>query len=223
MADNWLEKRYEECFGQGAGKGSGRKAARKAPVNPSLDSLLLRNRSCRGYDSSYIVSNEELMQIIGVANKVPSACNQQVLRFRTVLSEEAQKVNAHIRLGGALKELGLPLPGTAPNAFIVICSTIGRTHWADVDLGIMAQSMLLKATEMHLSGICIGAFDKDAIVAELSIPKGLEPVLILAVGKSIEHIYLTEISEGENHSYYRKEGIQYVPKVKIEDLLIKNS
>ncbi len=219
MADNWLEKRYEECFGQGAG----RKAARKAPVNPPLDSLLLRNRSCRGYDSSYLVSNEELMQIISVANKVPSACNQQVLRFRPVLNDEAAAVNSHIRLGGALKELGLPLPGTAPNAFIVICSTIGRTHWADVDLGIMAQSMLLKATEMHLAGICIGAFDKDAIISELGIPEGLEPVLILAVGKSIEHIYLTEISEGENHSYYRKDGIQYVPKVKIEDLLIKNS
>lgn len=219
MADNWLEKRYEECFGQNAGK----KAPRKAAANPSLDSLLLRNRSCRGYDSSYIVSDEELMRIIGVADKVGSACNQQVLRFRKVLSGEADKVNAHIRLGGALKELGLPLPGTAPNAFIVICSTIGRTHWADVDLGIMAQSMLLKATEMHLAGICIGAFDKEAIIASLNLPEGLEPVLILAIGKSIEHIYLTSISAEENHSYYRKDGIQYVPKVRIEDLLIKNS
>lgn len=216
MADNWLEKRYEECFGQNAGK----KSPRKTAANPPLDSLLLRNRSCRGYDSCYTVSSDELMQIIGVANKVPSACNQQVLRFRPVLSDEAHKVNAHIRLGGALKELGLPFPGTEPNAFIVICSTIGRTHWADVDLGIMAQSMLLKATEMHLSGICIGAFDRDAIVAGLNIPEGLEPVLILAVGKSIEHIYLTSISASESHSYYRKDGIQYVPKVKIEDLLI---
>jgi len=218
MADNWLEKRYEECFGQNAG----RKAPRKVAASPSLDSLLLRNRSCRGYDSSYIVSESELMQIVGVADKVGSACNQQVLRFRLVLSNEADVVNAHIRLGGALKELHLPFPGTEPNAFIVICSAIGRTHWADVDLGIMAQSMLLKATEMHLSGICIGAFDKAEIVAGLNIPEGLEPVLILAIGKSVEHIYLTSISASESHSYYRKDGIQYVPKVKIEDLLIKN-
>ena len=216
MADNWLEKRYEECFGPNAG----RKAVRKTAANPSLDSLLLRNRSCRGYDSGHVVSREELLQIAGVANKVGSACNQQVLRFRLVLGDEAPLVNSHIRLGGALKELHLPFPGTEPNAFIVICSTIGRTHWADVDLGMMAQSMLLKATEIHLAGICIGAFDKDAVVAGLHLPEGLEPVLILAIGKSVEHIQLTSISAEENHNYYRKEGIQYVPKVKLEDLLI---
>ena len=45
-------------------------------------------------------------------------------------------------------------------------------------------------------------------------------MLVLAIGKGIEHIQLTSISEADNHRYYRKDGIHYVPKLKIEDMLI---
>ena len=47
MADNYLEKRYEEVFGRGAKP--------KAPARPSLDRLLALDRSYRGYDKSYVV------------------------------------------------------------------------------------------------------------------------------------------------------------------------
>ena len=90
--------------------------------------------------------------------KIPSARNQQVLRFRPVLADEAPKVLPHIRLGGALPELHLPLPGTEPNAFIIICSTVAEDRYVDIDLGISAQSMLLQAVEigLNLSLIHIG-------------------------------------------------------------------
>lgn len=93
----------------------------------------------------------------------PLGAEQQVLRFRPVLADEAPKVLPHIRLGGALPELHLPLPGTEPNAFIIICSTVAEDRYVDIDLGISAQSMLLQAVEIGLNGICIGAFDKEPI------------------------------------------------------------
>lgn len=62
--------------------------------------------------------------MIEVNTRIPSARNQQVLRFRPVLADEAHKVLPHIRLGGALPALRLPFPGTEPNAFIIICSTV---------------------------------------------------------------------------------------------------
>ena len=59
MADNYLEKRYEEVFGT-----SGRHKA--APARPGLDVLLLRNRSFRGYDKTYVVHRRQLDAMIAV-------------------------------------------------------------------------------------------------------------------------------------------------------------
>jgi nitroreductase len=89
----------------------------------------------------------------------------------------------------------------------------------DIDLGIVAQSMLLQATELGLGGICIGAFDHAAIKERLQLP--YEPLLVLAIGRPAEHIVLKECREGDSLTYYREEDIHYVPKITIDDLIIK--
>ncbi|MBR1835348.1 MAG: nitroreductase family protein [Bacteroidales bacterium] len=211
MADNYLEKRYEEVFGTGRTK--------VKRVGHTLDELLLRNRSQRGYNKDYVVKREELERIVGVCSKVPSAHNQQVLRFRLVTRDTgADKVLRNIRLGAALPELHLPLPGTEPEAFIIICSTVEENKMVDIDLGIAMQSMLLKAVEMGLNGLAIGAFDRNAIVRELELP--LTPLMIVAIGKGIEKIELKTIAPEESHAYYREGGVHYVPKVGTKDLLV---
>ena len=209
MADNYLEKRMEDYHNQQPAK---RRVA-------TLRRLLLHNRSYRGYDSKFVVRPDQLQRIIEVATLCPSARNQQVLRFRPVTQEEAEKVLPHIRLGGALPELNLPFVGTEPNAFVVICSTVEESHYVSVDLGIVAQSMLLQATEIGLGGICIGAFDRKAIKESLQLP--YDPILVLAIGRPAEHIELVKVDEGAPLSYYREGGVHYVPKIKTEDLIIK--
>ena len=185
----------------------------------TLRNLLLRNRSYRGYDSSFAVRDDQLRRIIEVATLCPSARNQQVLRFRPVVGEEARVVLQHIRLGGALPELHLPFAGTEPNAFIVICSTVEESKYVDMDLGIVAQSMLLQATEIGLGGICIGAFDHKEIAEKLALP--YEPLLVLAIGRPAERIELKACNEGDSLTYYRNEGVHYVPKINVNDLIIK--
>jgi nitroreductase len=214
MADNYLEKKFEE-FHSGKGVASKHKTS---SGNVSLNSLLLKNRSHRGYDSSRQVLVEELKQIAEVCTKIPSAKNQQVLRFKLVAGENAPRLQQYTKWGGALPELNLPFPGTEPSAFIIICSTVPENKWVDIDLGIAAQSMLLKAVEIGLNGICIGAFNKNAVVEEFSLQH--EPVLILAIGKGAEHIQLTRAKEGENLTYYRKDGVHFVPKLGLDDLLL---
>jgi nitroreductase len=209
MADNYLEKRMEDYRNQ---QPRTRKTA-------TLRNLLMRNRSYRGYDASFIVRDDQLRRIIEVATLCPSARNQQVLRFRPVVGEEAQEVLKHIRLGGALPELHLPLPGTEPNAFIVICSTAEESKYVDIDLGIVAQSMLLQATEIGLGGICIGAFDHEPLREILRLP--YEPLLVIAIGRPAEHIELKPCNEGDKLTYYREGAKHYVPKIKIDDLIIK--
>ena len=209
MADNYLGKKMEDFL-------SGKTAAPKRVMN--LVKLVAKNRSYRGYDNSFVVRADQLHRIMEVVPMCPSAKNQQVLRLRAVLSDEADKVLPHIRLGGALRELKLPLPGTEPRAFIVICSTVAEDKYVNMDIGIIAQTMLLQATEIGLNGICIGAFDHAAVQQSLNLP--YQPLLILAIGKGSESIKLISISEGDSHNYYRQGGVHIVPKLSLTDILL---
>ena len=210
MADNYLEKRMEQYRAR---------YSSSSTKKEGLVSLLVKNRSTRGYDASYIVRADQLRRIVAVNCKVASARNRQPLRFRLVAADEASRVQPFIRMGAGLKELQLPLEGTAPNAFIVVCSTIEPRNSTFVDLGISAQSMLLQAVEMGLNGLCIMDFDSAGLVDALQLP--YKPLLVIAVGKSAERIKLVDIKEGDDHAYYRKDCVHYVPKVVVEDLIIE--
>ena len=212
MADNYLEKKMEEYRSRSI-------TAKNSAAIP-LNRLLLLNRSHRGYDQRRMVTLDELRRIVSINTRIPSARNQQCLRFRMVTADEAHLVLPHIKLGSALPDLHLPIEGSEPQAFIIVCTTIEENKWVDMDLGISAQSMLLKATEMGLNGICIGAFNAQAITETFALPH--TPLLVIAIGKGAEQIQLTEIAEGDSHTYYRQEGIHYVPKVKLDDLLMND-
>ena len=212
MADGYLEKRYEEVFGRGAKK--------TVVKHVSLETLMEKNRSYRGYDKSFEVKREMLERIVAVNTKIASAKNQQALRFKLVTKETgAEHIVQNMKLGGLLPELHLPFPGTEPEAFIIICTTLPENKFVDIDLGIAAQSMLLKATEMGLNGIMIGAFNKAKVTEAFDLP--YEPLLILAIGKGKETIRLKPIGPDDDKAYYRDgQGIQYVPKITLDGLLL---
>ena len=217
MADGYLEKRYEEVFGKGAKK--------TVVKHTSIDTLFEKNRSYRGYNQEFVVKRDMLERIVAVNTKIASAKNQQVLRFKLVTKETgAEIITQNMKLGGLLPELHLPFPGTEPEAFIIICSTAPENKFVDIDLGIAlgiaAQSMLLKATEMGLNGIMIGAFNKVKITEAFNLP--YEPLLILAIGKGNEKIKLQPVDAGEKLAYYRDaDGVQFVPKIKWEQLVLE--
>ena len=210
MADNYLGRKMEEYEAQ--------KCASVRTRRVSLISLLAKNRSTRGYDTSFKVRKDQLLSLIEAARLAPSAMNQQTLRYRLVTEEEAHLVLPHIRMGAALRELNLPLPGTEPNAFVVICSK-NEGRFVDMDLGIATQTILLRAVEMGLNGICIAAFDKEKVREALQLT--VTPQLIIPIGRSAERIEIKDIAEGESQTYYRENGTHFVPKLTLEDLIIK--
>lgn len=213
MADNYLENRFEETHGKNA-----RKVVVKR-VGRSLDTLLKQNRSCRGYNRECVVTEEMLKKIVSVNTLIPSARNQQVLRFRLVTADSgAERLLQNVKMGAALPELHLPFPGTEPQAFIIMCSMVAENPMVFVDAGISAQSMLLKATDMGLNGLIIAAFNKNSVKEAFSLP--YDPLLVIAIGKSAEKSVCVPIEPSDNHAYFRENGIHYVPKVKSEKLII---
>ena len=201
MADNYLENKFEQLQAR-----QGAKPVKR--VNVSLDTLLKRNRSYRGYDTSRVVTLEQLKELAAVSCFCGSGQNRQQLRFRLVAGADSDKVLPLIKLGAALPQEHLPKPGTEPRAFIVVCSTGPENKVVDIDLGIAAQ----------MNGIFILNFNADALQQALSLP--LRPLAVIAIGKGAESIFLKPVAAGEDLNYYRKEGVHYVPKLQIDDLLV---
>ncbi|MCR4565269.1 MAG: nitroreductase family protein [Bacteroidales bacterium] len=209
MADNYLEKKAEELL---------QKPVKVIRHNASLETLLKRNRSYRGYDSSHPITRGELMEMLQAVTWVGSGMNAQPLRFRLVLGEESARVHPLVKLGAALPEEHLPHPGEEPSAYIVICAEGEENRIVDMDLGIAAQSILLKATEMGLGGIFILNFRTEALQQEMGL--SLRPLAVLGIGKPKEKIFLMPCRKGDSLQYYRKEGVHFVPKLQVEDLLL---
>ena len=191
-----------------------------------IKDLIKKNRSVRGYDASREVTNEELHEMVDCARLSASIVNMQPLKYVTVnTSEGRSKIIGQISFAAKLSERHLPFSGTEPMAYIVICQdkTISKSETGYLtDVGIAAQSITLAAAEMGLGACILGYFSPKEMTNALRLTENLRPLLVIALGKSIEDIKIVEIEEGESIDYYRDEnGVHYVPKRKLNDVIVE--
>ena len=72
IVKNIMENKFDELLEHKTSKYATHKSAK-----PSLDSLLLKNRSYRGFNGEIKVSAEQLKEIVAVNGRIPSAKNQK--------------------------------------------------------------------------------------------------------------------------------------------------
>ncbi|MCD8397433.1 MAG: nitroreductase family protein [Lachnospiraceae bacterium] len=191
----------------------------------NLKELVKANRSYRGYDENRRVTREELLEMIDCARLTASSVNQQPLRYYLAYEkEDVDRIQPLTKWARGLPQMELPHPGMCPTAFVVICQDIhvceSLTRFSR-DVGIVAQTILLAATEMGLGGCMIGNFSPAKISEALQLPAYLVPLLVVAIGKPAETIVMTEIGPDEPTNYYRDENdVHYVPKRRLEDIVI---
>lgn len=190
----------------------------------SFEKLLLKDRSFRGFDSTCKIEKESLLRLVELTRLCPSSANKQPLKFAVTCDEDTvKKILAETKWAGYLKELDLPKPGEWPTAFITVC------HDTDIDpnvsgfqkdVGIVSEVILLGASEMGLGGCMIGSFNAGAVSAVLALSDNLKPQLVIALGKPTETVMLTDASGG-NTVYWRDEnGVHYVPKRPLSEIVI---
>ena len=187
--------------------------------------LVKANRSYRGYDGSYQIDRDKLLSYVDLTRYAASSLNIQPLKYHIACEkEEVAKILPLTKFAARLAHLHLPHEGMNPTAFIVICqdkNLAPNIASFQRDVGIVAQTMLLAATEQGLGGCMIGNYNRKEVIETLNLPENIVPMLIVAFGKPDEEIVLTEIEEGESIKYYRDENdVHYVPKRKLEDIVI---
>lgn len=136
-------------------------------------------RSIRAYRSDPF-EEEKLERILEAARRAPSAANRQPVYFYVIRDEEARSslLEAYSQQWFA-------------NAPVIICAcsrpdeawrrSDGKSY-ADVDLAIAMDHLILAATAEGLGTCWIGAFKPEPLRRVLDIPDELEPVALTPLG-----------------------------------------
>lgn len=187
-----------------------------------LKDIVLANRSYRSFDMTKRVGEEALKSYVDLARVTASTANLQALKYRIVHTEdECAKTLACTKWAGYLKDMHIPPVGHAPTGYVIICCDTDITNNVTAffkDTGIAAQTILLAAAEEGFGGCMIGSFEEDGLRASLSLPENVKVTLVVALGAPDEKVELVDF-EGEI-KYYRENGVHYVPKRSLDEVLI---
>ncbi len=186
-----------------------------------IDELIKKNRSYRRFDASVKISRDELLSMIECARCSASTANRQRIRF-AIANDKAtcDKLFSAIKLAGYLKEWAGPTPTERPTAYIAMMHREENidTNLA-IDMGIAAQSILLRAAELGYGGCMIRSFNAEVFDAELS-KNDYKTGFVIILGKPAEKVYITSVKDGDI-KYFRDENDSHaVPKYSLEELIL---
>lgn len=187
-----------------------------------IKDLILKNRSYRRFYQETEVDRETLKELIDLARLTASGGNKQYLKY--IISSSPDKnelIFKHLTWAGYLADWTGPAEGERPSAYIIILGDTAIIQSFGVDHGLVAQSILLGATEKGLGGCIIGAVRRQELSKALNIPIRYEILLVLAIGKPKETIVIDSAGENEDIKYWRdSEGIHHVPKRSLDNIII---
>ena len=187
-----------------------------------IEDLIKSNRSCRRFLQKETVPVDTLRWLVNLARMSASAANLQPLKY--ILSNEPHKnemIFPCLKWAAYLKDWLGPPEGEHPSAYIIIVDDWNMAKSFGTDMGIAAQSILLGARERGLAGCMIGSIHKELLQEMFHLPKHLEILLIIALGKPKEIAVLADMQPGDGIEYWRDEhGVHHVPKRRLEDIIL---
>ena len=190
-----------------------------------LNDLVKSCRSYRSFSPDVRISREMLLSFVDTARISASTRNSQPLKYRLVYTqEECDKVLPLTRWAGALTHIKLPPVGHAPVAYVVVCHDTNVAPAQPIflkDVGICSELIMLAATEQGFGGCMIGSFSPDRAAEDLSLAPSLRPQLVLALGKPDEQVELTDAPDDGSVTYYRENGVHYVQKRALKDIVLE--
>lgn len=185
-----------------------------------VDELIRKNRSFRRFHEEEQVEAETLMELVNLARLSASAGNKQPLKYILVNEPAmASDVFRNLRWAAYLKDWPGPREGQRPPAYIVILGDTKITKDFHCDHGIAAQSILLGAVDRGLGGCIVGSIDREGLMDALSVRKQYEVLLVIALGRPLEVVVLSE-ADGDIKYWRDDKGVHHVPKRPLKELIL---
>ncbi|MDP2724367.1 MAG: nitroreductase family protein [Bacteroidales bacterium] len=187
-----------------------------------LKDLVIKNRSYRKFHFDKKVSVEALRQLVDLARLTPSSKNRQPLKYVLVTEDpDANFVFKHLKWAWFLKDWSGPTPQEQPPAYIILALDKTINEQADIDAGIVSQTILLGATEMDMGGCIIRTVNRYELKKYFQLPESHEIILVIAIGFPNQDVRISEVNEDSNTQYFEEEGGRHVvPKRSLDELII---
>ena len=187
-----------------------------------LRQLIEKTRTYRRFDEKHEITRETLVSLVDLARLSASGANRQPLKY-VLVTEPAMRADVYSCLAwaGYLTTWEGPDPGERPTAYIVILGDKEISDSFGVDHGIAAQSIMLGASEASLGGCIIASVKKEKLRAELNIPKDLEVLLVLALGKPVEQVVLETIANNDVKYWRDEKRVHHVPKRTLDEIILR--
>jgi nitroreductase len=154
-----------------------------------MEDLIKKRRSIRRFQDK-AVADETLAELFEAVRYSPSWGNLQCWELVVVREADDKK-----KLAGLLSAKNPASLCTADAPVIIaVCGDPQRSgyykgvqqtryqHWFLYDLGLLSQTLCLKACELGLGTVIVGSFDHKAAEELLGVPKGLELVALIPLG-----------------------------------------
>lgn len=189
-----------------------------------LKELLVRNRTYRIFNESVSIDRSVLIKLVELCRFTASGRNAQPLKYRLVTDkEECEALFPLLVWAGYYKDWDGPARGQRPSAYLVQCLD---THYGPnclCDDGLQLEAITLGAATMGLGSCIIKSFKINGLKDALSLPKGIEPRYVVALGQPAENVVIEQMdgTKEADYKYYRTEdGTHHVPKRPLEELII---
>jgi nitroreductase len=145
-----------------------------------FNNLINSRYSVRSYSDKKIVK-ELIIEILEAARLAPSAVNYQPWHF-IVITEEKELASIHeVYHRQWFREAPVCIVACADHTLSWKRKSDGK-DFADVDLAIAIDHLILKATELNLGTCWICNFDVEITKKKLALPDHMEPIALIPVG-----------------------------------------
>ena len=183
--------------------------------------IVQNTRTTRRFKQNVTIDKSELIELIDLTRTTSSSKNMQPLKYIAITDEKIKdeiykplQWAAHLSTWNQAED-------EKPSAYILMINDTSIDGFAMIDCGISLQTIMLGITSKGYDGCPLASIDKAAYKKLFNLPSNLEPMLIIAIGKSNETIEIVDVQDDKDTNYYRDEKQNhYVPKRKLEDILI---
>lgn len=183
---------------------------------------MVEDRTVRRFDNARGISRDTLLELVELVRFCASGRNAQPLRYRLVCSrEECAALYPILTWAGYYKDWDGPEPAERPAAYLVQCLDTELGQDCLCDDGLQLEAITLGARALGIGSCIIKAFDAVAAARELGIPERYRLRYVLALGYPAETPVIVDMEPEGDFRYYRDgRGVHYVPKRKLQHLLI---
>lgn len=188
-----------------------------------FEDIVKSSRSYRRFYEDKVIDRDTLLYLVNLTRFTPSASNLQAMKY--ILScdpEMNSKIFDAVGWAGYYTDWPGPDEGERPSAYIVILGDTELSKNFGCDHGIVAQTILLGATEKGLGGCMMGAINRTKLRESLEIPERYEILLVNALGYPKEQVVIEDMGPDGSVKYHRDaQGVHHVPKRSLEDIVLK--